>query len=135
MENSIKCLSQGHSDMLLHRESNQGFATFRLLARFSNNWTMPLPELCNYRFKEVRFQETFICKMPEMENSLSWLKTSFICYGQFLNAVVLLFFIDIQHWTALNCSSFNVFPCPFSVLGIGSFVYLLYLLEEKLGQK
>jgi len=31
--NSIKCLSQGHSDALLHRESNQGFATFRLLAR------------------------------------------------------------------------------------------------------
>jgi len=31
--NSIKCLSQGHSDALLYRESNQGFATFRLLAR------------------------------------------------------------------------------------------------------
>jgi len=31
--NSIKCLSQGHSDALQHRESNQGFATFRLLAR------------------------------------------------------------------------------------------------------
>jgi len=30
--NSIKCLSQGQSDALLHRESNQGFATFRLLA-------------------------------------------------------------------------------------------------------
>jgi len=31
--NSIKCLYQGHSDALPHRESNQGFATFRLLAR------------------------------------------------------------------------------------------------------
>jgi len=31
--NSIKCLCQGHSDELPHRESNQGFATFRLLAR------------------------------------------------------------------------------------------------------
>jgi len=30
--NSIKCLSQGHSDALPHRESSQGFATFRLLA-------------------------------------------------------------------------------------------------------
>jgi len=35
MENSIKCLSQGHSDALPHRESNQGFATFRLLTRSS----------------------------------------------------------------------------------------------------
>jgi len=32
VRNSIKCLSQGHSDALPHRESNQGFATFRLLA-------------------------------------------------------------------------------------------------------
>jgi len=32
MENSIKCLSEGHSDALPHRESKQGFATFRLLA-------------------------------------------------------------------------------------------------------
>jgi len=31
--NIIKCLSQGHSDALPHRESNQGFITFRLLAR------------------------------------------------------------------------------------------------------
>jgi len=31
--NSISCLSQGHSDVLPHRELNQGFATFRLLAR------------------------------------------------------------------------------------------------------
>jgi len=30
--NSIKCLSQGHSDALPHRESNQGFAIFWLLA-------------------------------------------------------------------------------------------------------
>jgi len=30
MGNSIKCLSQGHSDAIPHRESNQGFATFRL---------------------------------------------------------------------------------------------------------
>jgi len=30
---SIKCLSQGHSDALLHRESKQGLATFRLQAR------------------------------------------------------------------------------------------------------
>jgi len=29
--NSIKCLSQTHSNALLYRESNQGFATFRLL--------------------------------------------------------------------------------------------------------
>jgi len=35
--NSIKCLSQGHSDALPHRQSNQDFATFRLLARFSSN--------------------------------------------------------------------------------------------------
>jgi len=32
MGNSFKCLSQGHSDALPHRELNQGFATFRLLA-------------------------------------------------------------------------------------------------------
>jgi len=31
--NSIKCLSQGHSNVLPHQESNQGFATFRLLIR------------------------------------------------------------------------------------------------------
>jgi len=31
--NSIKCLFQAHSDALPHRESKQGFATFRLLAR------------------------------------------------------------------------------------------------------
>jgi len=31
--NSIKCLTQGHSEELPHRESKQGFATFRLLAR------------------------------------------------------------------------------------------------------
>jgi len=31
--NSIMGLSQGLSDILLHWESNQGFATFRLLAR------------------------------------------------------------------------------------------------------
>jgi len=31
--NNIKRLSQGHSDALPHRESNQGFATFRLLVR------------------------------------------------------------------------------------------------------
>jgi len=29
--NSIKCLSQGHSDALPHRELKQGFAPFRLL--------------------------------------------------------------------------------------------------------
>jgi len=32
MRNSIKCLSQGQSDAIPHRESNQGFATIRLLA-------------------------------------------------------------------------------------------------------
>jgi len=32
MGNSIKCLFR-LSDALLHRESNQGFTTFRLLAR------------------------------------------------------------------------------------------------------
>jgi len=37
MENNIKCLDQGHSDALPHRESNQGLATFRLLARRSTN--------------------------------------------------------------------------------------------------
>jgi len=37
VENSIKRLSQGHSDTLPHRESNQGFAIFRLLARRSTN--------------------------------------------------------------------------------------------------
>jgi len=31
--NSIKCLSQGHSDTLPHWKSNQSFATFWLLAR------------------------------------------------------------------------------------------------------
>jgi len=31
MGNSNKCLSQRYSDALPHRESNQGFATFRLL--------------------------------------------------------------------------------------------------------
>jgi len=31
--NSIKYLSQGHSDAQLQRKLNQGFATFRLLAR------------------------------------------------------------------------------------------------------
>jgi len=32
--NSMQCLSEGHRDMLLHiRESNHGFATYRLLAR------------------------------------------------------------------------------------------------------
>jgi len=35
--NGIKCLSQGHSDALPHRKSNQGFATFQLLARRSRN--------------------------------------------------------------------------------------------------
>jgi len=35
--NSIKCFSQGHSDALPHRESNQGFVTFQLLARCSTN--------------------------------------------------------------------------------------------------
>jgi len=33
VENSIKCLSQGHSNALPHRELSQGFATFRLLAQ------------------------------------------------------------------------------------------------------
>jgi len=33
VRNSIKCLSQGHSDALPHRESEQSLATFRLLAR------------------------------------------------------------------------------------------------------
>jgi len=33
MGNSTKCLSQGHSDALLHQKSNQGFVTFRLLSR------------------------------------------------------------------------------------------------------
>jgi len=42
VENSIKCLSQGHSDVLSHWQSNQGFATFRLLdchaaASYDNN--------------------------------------------------------------------------------------------------
>jgi len=45
--NSINCLSQGHSDALLHRESNQGFATFRLLARclYQLSGTTPPPLL------------------------------------------------------------------------------------------
>jgi len=30
MGNSIKCIYQGHSNALPHRESDQGFATFRL---------------------------------------------------------------------------------------------------------
>jgi len=33
VRNSIKCLFQGHSDALPHRDSNQDVATFRLLAR------------------------------------------------------------------------------------------------------
>jgi len=32
MENSIKCLSEGHNNALTHQVMNQGFATFRLLA-------------------------------------------------------------------------------------------------------
>jgi len=43
MRNSIKCLSQGHSDALPHRELSQGFTTFRLLARRSTNWVKPPP--------------------------------------------------------------------------------------------
>jgi len=37
----MKSFSQGHSDALLHRESNQGFATYRLLARRSTNQVTP----------------------------------------------------------------------------------------------
>jgi len=36
MENTIKCLSQGHSDVLPHL-TNRGFASFQLLARRSTN--------------------------------------------------------------------------------------------------
>jgi len=32
VRNSIKRLSQGHSDTIPHRESSQGFTTFRFLA-------------------------------------------------------------------------------------------------------
>jgi len=35
--NSIKCLSQGHSNALSHRELNQSFTTFRLLAQQLNH--------------------------------------------------------------------------------------------------
>jgi len=43
--NSIKCLSQGQSDALLHQESNQGFKTFWLLAWCLTNWAT-LPPTC-----------------------------------------------------------------------------------------
>jgi len=39
--------------MLPHRESNQGFATFRLLARHSTNWTAP-PLFNNWASKRNR---------------------------------------------------------------------------------
>jgi len=42
--NSIKCLSHKHNKGLPHRESNQGYATFRLLVRRSTNWATPPPD-------------------------------------------------------------------------------------------
>jgi len=41
--NSIKCLSQGHSDALPHRESSQGLATFDYLPGTPTNWATPAP--------------------------------------------------------------------------------------------
>jgi len=38
--NSIKCLTHRHSDALPHRELNQEFATFRLLAWRFTNWVL-----------------------------------------------------------------------------------------------
>jgi len=37
-EIALSIFSQGHSDALPHQESNQGFATFRLLTWISTNW-------------------------------------------------------------------------------------------------
>jgi len=55
--NSIKCLSQGHSDALPHRELNQGFATFRLLARCSTIRATP-PQLLSCH-EDIHGQDIF----------------------------------------------------------------------------
>jgi len=54
--NNIKnCLSQGHNDVLPHRKSNQGFATFWILDRYTINWaTLPPKGKISERNSQLR---------------------------------------------------------------------------------
>jgi len=102
MGNSIKCLSQWHSDALPHRVSNQGFATFRLLARRSTNLSKNFCTVVATRFPAVKdflqtlhFSEVFV--VFHKTYSICW-KSHDTRYGisKFVAFLQMTFNVDCQ---------------------------------------
>jgi len=67
MWNSMKCLSQGHSDDLPHRELNQDFKTCLLLVRCSTKWATPPPK-SRWRQCSRYFARNFDCFICYIKN-------------------------------------------------------------------